>query len=585
MSRVLAIVAALAVGCGHAAAPAPAPHPAPPPPPDAGVWPPPHPVKLTIIGTNDTHGALDRLPILAGYVDNARVSRKLDDGAVVVIDAGDLFQGTLESNLTEGAPVIDAFDAIGYDAAAVGNHEFDFGPVGPTDTPKPGEDPRGALKARVAQAKFPLLAANLIDKATGARPDWLAASTLITAGGVKVGIVGVITEDTPSIVRSAVFDGLAVTPAADAIVAEAKALRAKGAQVVIVAAHLGGKCTKLDDPDDTSSCDPDQEIMKVVPAIPHGLVDVIVAGHTHQAMAQRIDGIAVIESFASGRAFGRVDLTVSTAGAVTDVQIFPTKDLCPDVAPSDGATPDLVTRGGPGKPCAPGTYEGREVVPSKIVQDAVQPAIDAAKAKREQPVGVSLASPFPAVFDAECAEGDLFTDLMLAVHEDADVAITNGGGLRADLPAGALSYGALFAAIPFDNRFAIVRMHGKDLRAMIAGNLRGRAGIISLAGVTAKAACKDGDLDVKLYDRKGKPVADDRALVIVTSDFLAQGGDGAIGKLGLPDGSIALTDVIIRDAMADELKRRGGSIDARRFFDPKKPRLAFEGHRPITCAK
>ena len=228
------------------------------------------------------------------------------------------------------------------------------------------------------------------------------------------------------------------------------------------------------------------------------------------------------------------------------------------------------------------------MVASTAVAAAVEPAIDAAKAKREQPIGIELASAFPAVFDAECAEGDLFGDLMLAIRSDADVAITNGGGLRADLPPGPLTYGALFAAIPFDNRFAIVRMHGKDLRALVADNLRGHAGILTLAGATAKAACKHGELDVQIFDRKGKPIPDDRKLTIVTSDFLASGGDGAIGKLGLPDGAIALTDVIIRDAMAAELARRGksaGSIDAKAFFDPKKPRLAFAGHRPMSCAK
>ncbi len=564
MSRLLAAIAVLATACHHAA-PAPAPAPAPKPaltpaPAPEETFPPPGPRILTILGTNDTHGALDRLPILAGFVENARVARKLDDGAVVLVDAGDLYQGTLESTLTEGAPLIDAFDAIGYDAAAIGNHEFDFGPVGPAVTPQhDGDDPRGALKARVAQAKFPILSANLIDASTGKRVDWVPASTMITAAGVKVGIVGVTTESTPQTTMAANFKGLAVTPPADAIVAEAKALRARGAQVVIVAAHLGGKCTKEDDPDDTSSCSPDEEIMKVAPAIPRGLVDVIVAGHTHQAMAHRLNGIAVIESFANGRAFGRVDLTVDH-GAVTGVKIFPTHDMCPD---------------GPLQPCAPGRYEGRPVVPSKDVAEVVQPAIDAAKAKREEPIGIDIASAFPAVFDDECAEGDLFTDLMLAIRKDADVAITNGGGLRADLPKGPLTYGELFAAAPFDNHFAIVRMNGAQLRSMIAGNLRGQAGILSVGGMTVKAACKGGDLDVQMFDRKGKAIRDDRALVVATNDFLASGGDGSIAKLGLPAGAIEITDDIIRESFVAELKRRGGSIDAKAFFDPKKPRMVF----------
>ena len=91
----------------------------------------------------------------------------------MLVDAGDMFQGTLESNMTEGAAVVRAYNALGYDAVAVGNHEFDFGPVGPAPSPRaPGDDPRGALKARAAEAHFPFLAANLVDDATGAPPAW-----------------------------------------------------------------------------------------------------------------------------------------------------------------------------------------------------------------------------------------------------------------------------------------------------------------------------------------------------------------------------------------------------------------------------
>ena len=127
------------------------------------------------MGTADLHGAIlsnegrGGLALLAGYIANLRAARAADNGGVIVLDGGDLFQGTLESNLNEGAAVISAYNTIGYTASAVGNHEFDFGPAGPGSTPKgPDDDPRGALKARAAQARFPFLAANLIDESTGA---------------------------------------------------------------------------------------------------------------------------------------------------------------------------------------------------------------------------------------------------------------------------------------------------------------------------------------------------------------------------------------------------------------------------------
>src|SRR5687767_1552592 len=110
------------------------------------------PVTLSIVGTNDLHGGVTAragrggLALLGGYLKNLRAARARDGGAVLLVDGGDMFQGTLESNLAEGAPVVAAYNALGYTAAAVGNHEFDFGPVGPAATPRgPSDDPNGAL--------------------------------------------------------------------------------------------------------------------------------------------------------------------------------------------------------------------------------------------------------------------------------------------------------------------------------------------------------------------------------------------------------------------------------------------------------
>ena len=99
-------------------------------------------ITLSIVSTNDLHGGIlqrgDRggLALLGGYVANLRAARARDGGAVLLLDAGDMFQGTLESNLNEGASVIAAYNALRYAAAAVGNHDFDFGPVGPPATPQ-----------------------------------------------------------------------------------------------------------------------------------------------------------------------------------------------------------------------------------------------------------------------------------------------------------------------------------------------------------------------------------------------------------------------------------------------------------------
>ena len=121
-------------------------------------------------------------------------------------------------------------------------------------------------------------------------------STLVTVRGVKVGLIGVTTPDTPALTIGANVVGLTFAPLVPVITREAMALRARGATVVIVLAHAGGRCTKLDEPGNLSSCDQMAEIVQVARQLPAGLVDVIAAGHTHQAIAHDVGGIAVVEA-------------------------------------------------------------------------------------------------------------------------------------------------------------------------------------------------------------------------------------------------------------------------------------------------
>ncbi len=531
---------------------------------------------LTIIGTNDLHGALDRMPLFAGFVANVRAARAADGGAVVLLDAGDMFQGTLESNLAEGADVVRAYNQLGYTAVAVGNHEFDFGPEGPAAVAKSIEDdPRGALKQRVAEAHFPFLVSNIDDAKTGARIKWknMPPSMLVEVDGTMVGIVGASTESTPYTTMPANFVDLKMAPTAAAITKEARSLRARGAQVIIVTAHIGSACQDVSDPNDTSSCKKNEEVFDVISDIPKGLVDVWIGGHTHAAIAHRINDIAVIESYSSGRAFGRVDLRI-TDNHVSGVTIHRPQLMCPldkDENPIPVAE------------CKPADYENRPVTPDPEVQKIVDEAMARTRKLRDEKLGVTLTAVMTKSYALESAEGNWLTDLMLAAHPEAQVALTNGGGLRADIPAGDLTYGRLYEAVPFDNRFAVIDLQGKHIRRLLTQNIQRGSGIYSWGGVTAKARCKNGLLavDIKVG---GKPLVDDASYKLVTSDFLASGGDvSAIGRLKLPEGSIKLTDEIIRDSIADLLRKKKSKVDPAHFFSPTKKRLDYEGERPVLC--
>ena len=132
---------------------------------------------------------------------------------------------------------------------------------------------------------------------------------MLEVAGIKIGIVGVATASTPRTTLAANFAGLGMKPLAPAIAAAAADLHRRGATVVIVAAHAGGVCKRFDAPEHFDSCEADGEIFQVARelAAGGGVVDAIVAGHTHEGVAHRVSGIPIVEAFANGHDFSRID--------------------------------------------------------------------------------------------------------------------------------------------------------------------------------------------------------------------------------------------------------------------------------------
>jgi len=263
-------------------------------------------------------------------------------------------------------------------------------------------------------------------------------------------------------------------------------------------------------------------------------------------------------------------------GHVTAVQIRKPQDVCPN-AKADGEGAPL-----PVSSCTPGDYEGKPVAPDAAVQKIVDEALARAGERRGEKLGPVVSGAITRSYANESALGNWFTELMLAAQPDAQVALTNGCGLRADVPAGELTYGQLFEAMPFDNRFALVRVSGAQLRTMITTNLQRGAGILSWAGLAAIARCKDGKLDVQVRVH-GKPLVETTTYTIVTSDFLASGGDGLFPRLHLPQTAVTMTDTIIRDAVAEVLRGHRETIDPSQRFGQR--RLDYEGKRPVRCSE
>lgn len=546
-------------------------------------------VTLSVVGTNDLHGVIFErtgrggLALFGGYVNNLRAARAADGGAVLLLDAGDTFQGGIESNLSEGAIVVDAYNALGYAAAAIGNHEFDFGAVDPAI---PGwtahTDPRGALKAIAARAKFPFLAANLLDETTGRPVEWpnVRPSVMVDLAGVKIGIVGVMTIDALRSTLASNTSGLRMAPLAPAIAAEAIKLRGSGAALVIVTAHAGGRCTQFEEATDLSSCETASEIFQLAKSLPQHLVDLIVAGHSHAGVAHQVEGIPIIEAFSGGRAFGRVDLSIDRrTKQIARVRLFAPRDICVEANPATercDPADRTATR-------APAQYEGRVVSRDPLIVEAMAPALQRVRDLQAIPLGVFLDTPIGRAGDLESPLGNLFADALRESTRGADVAINNNalGGLRADLPAGPLTFGGIYEVFSFDNRLAHLTLSGADLKRVLAAEIeRGRRGALGLSGIRVRQRCAPDGVEVDVLRTSGHAIRDDERFEIVTTDTLAS---GAVFAPVAPPGGFTLSDTapIAREVVTDWLRRRGGHLRADEFIDPQHRRWQYA---ELSCA-
>jgi 5'-nucleotidase len=564
--RALLLALSLAVSCARPpSSPVPAPR-------STGA-----PLTLSLVATTDVHGHLESLPWLSGHIENLRAARRADGGGVLLVDAGDMWQGTLESNLGEGAAVVRAYNALGYSAVAIGNHEFDFGPVGGKTVPRePGDNPTGNIERRARQARFPFLAANLVSRAGSPwTPRNIAPSTLLTVAGVRIGLVGVTTMGTPQTTDPRNLVTLEVTPLREAVVREATRLRAVGATVIVVLAHAGGSCDSFTNPDDVSSCRQQGEIFQLARALPQGLVDVMAAGHSHFGIAHRVNGIAVVQAYQLGRAFSRVDLRLDAAGRASDVRIHPPRPLCDGVALRD------ITSWA-ADACTPPPYEGRPVRHDARMIAVLRSDIAAARRRREQPLGVEAPRAYPHSTRDESPASHLVVDLLRASHPGTDVAIYNATGTRSGLPGGPITYGAMYALLPFDSVVATATLPAATIGdAIVRGVTRGPIPIVS--GIEVEVTCERGAPHATLV-RDGQVLAPDTPLSVVTSEFLSAGGAGYFPDME-QQFSLQL-DMPMRESVVAVLKSQGEGIRDGRVgsHDASRRRVRVPGGTyPVRC--
>ncbi|HEX7150668.1 MAG TPA: 5'-nucleotidase C-terminal domain-containing protein [Thermoanaerobaculia bacterium] len=539
------------------------------------------PVRVIVVGTTDVHGwfnghvetpqgggegiAYGGLSILSSYVEALRVRHP---GRVLVVDSGDMFQGTLESNLFEGEPVIRGMNAIGYVGAAIGNHEFDFGPVGAASVPRtPEDDPLGALKRNAQLARFPLLSANLIDKATGKTPSWVRRSVTVMAGGAKIGIIGLSTPDTPNVTMEVNVLGLEFTDPVKATLETARELRKQGADAIILIAHIGGRCQDTSDEHSLESCDRQQHAMQLLEALPAGTVDAYFGGHTHARMRQFVNGVPAMQALPFSREFSTLELYVDPQGnkVLHDRTELRTHTMICPLVYEGTSTCDPNQRG---PALVPRIFEGRRIAPDARVVDLFDPYLRRVAAKRNERLGITTAAAFSRAYTQESPLGNLVSDA-LREGTKADFAVVNSGAIRAELRGGELLYSDVFAVSPFDNYPAVVQLTGAQIGELLRLTTNGERGILQVSGLKYSY---DAALDpqkppaernrlITVTKANGEALQPDQLYTVAMPDFVAAGGDGTapLMKTISPDRIFVDQNRPMRELLIEVLKKREGA--------------------------
>jgi len=434
---------------------------------------------LRILAINDFHGRLDPqvyawsagrpvggAPALKSTMDSAQARCGCP---TLRLDAGDEMQGTLLSNLSFGRSTVLAFNRMGVHAAAVGNHDFDWS----VDT----------LRARMRDAGYPWLVANLVDSVTGRRPDWARSWRMIEVGGWRVAVIGFITSETKSIVRAGNLSGISIRPGAASISDVLAESRAARPDLTILVAHAGAFCDSL-------ACR--GEIVDLARELDSTQVQLVVSGHTHSRVQTVVNGIQIVQSGSYSTTLGIVDLIRRSDGSRvwrTSLETVWADRVTPDAAMARVLEPYRARAD---------SFAARRIA---VLRDSLNQFQE-----REYPLGNLLADAWRRM-------------------ARADVGLTNNGGIRASLPAGPVNFGKLYEVVPFQNQLVRIRLSGSVLREVLEFHLNRSNATIHVSGVVVRwdPERPRGSRIVSLTLANGRPVRDSRMYTLGTLDFLATG--------------------------------------------------------------
>lgn len=440
------------------------------------------PFVLDILHVNDIHGKLDYSENSIGY---AKLKTYYDSlpGNKLLFDLGDHSQGEVEVNLKKGRPTFEIMNLVGFDATVLGNHEFDFGYQDLIDNTN--------------IANYPVLSSNISGTHT------FDQGFIKEIDGVKVGIFGIATPETKYKASPLNTKGLEFNSPVEVAKSEVKRLKDEGAEIVIALVHLGIDGSTAEEQRSTALLDID------------GL-DLVLDGHSHSIFSKQVGDTFTAQVGTKFALLGKVTLTYDKE---TGEKTFSSTQL----SPSDFA----------------------DVQENKQVKEYIDNLVKEVEPLKEEVIGRTDVLLEGTREEVRSRQTNLGQIIVTAIKEatNADVVLTNGGGIRASIEVGDITKGDVLTVLPFGNTVTVIEATGQDiLDALtfgtiaypdVAGSYPHVAGVtFDLLKVRDEAVKDDeGNIIKGIYEPTnvlvdGKPIDLSKVYTFATNDFLAIGGDG-----------------------------------------------------------
>ncbi|WP_304163826.1 bifunctional UDP-sugar hydrolase/5'-nucleotidase UshA [Lonsdalea britannica] len=473
--------------------------------------------NITILHTNDHHGRFWQndageygLAAQKTAVDTIRREVQRKGGSLLLLSGGDINTGVPESDLQDAEPDFRGMNMVGYDAMAIGNHEFD--------------NPLSVLRQQEKWANFPLLSANIYQKSTQQR--LFTPYRLFDKQGVKIAVIGLTTDDTAKIGNPAFFTDMEFHKPAQEAKQLVEELRSREKPDVIIAAtHMG----HYDNGDHGNNAPGDVEMARSLPA---GYLDMIVGGHSQNPVCMasrnkknwdyvpgtsctpdRQNGVWIVQAHEWGKYVGRADFTFRNGKLTLKHYHLIPINLKKSVTQEDGT--------------AKSEYYTQEIKQSPEMLQLLTPFQEKGHAQLGVKVGSTLGRLEGDRSKVRFEQTDLAHVVLsgLVDRTSADFAVMSGGGVRDSIEAGDITYKSILQVQPFGNTVVYVDMKGSDVEQYLAtvANFKVDAGAYAQFLNVSLEADGTGVKNVKI---KGEPLQADKVYRMATLSFNADGGDG-----------------------------------------------------------